>query len=491
MSKRPRPEPPPDEPPADVVALERTLPKNLEAERSVLGAILLHNDVFERARAIVAPADFFRHAHNLIFASCDRIMQRKAAAIDFVTIKDDLTNRGELEEVGGPAYISALIDGVPRSTNIDHYARIVKEKSQLRAIIFACNKTLTAAYDGAEESATLLNAADRALVEIQHGNRAGRMKSVRETSPALLDALEWRVAHRGELTGIDTGFASINAETGGWQRGDLIVVAARPSIGKTTFVLNSLLGASQTLQADGRRTRSAVFSLEMRRQPLEFRMLSSLTQIEQSTLLGGWIHSTEQWGQVSQAIGLLGEMDFHVDDTAARTVWDIRNECRRLRSEGGLDLVIVDYVQLMAGSLDKKGATRNEEVTDISRKLKIMADDLNVAVVLCSQLSRASESRSDPRPKLTDLRESGALEQDADLVLFLHRKNHRAGGCTEAILEKQRNGPTGTVNLTFNRETSTFVDGGEPEPVTPEQQKAEDQDAKTRSIIKHRARKRG
>lgn len=285
------------------------------------------------------------------------------------------------------------------------------------------------------------------------------MQSLRTSAPALYTDLEWRVAHKGELTGIDTGYPSINELTLGWQHGDLIVIGARPSIGKTTFVLNSAVHAATA----GKRV--AVFSLEMRRIQLEYRIVAQLSQIPLSRILGGHIGDVD-YPHISHALGLMAELPLEIDDRSGQNFWDVRGACRRLKAEGGLDAVIVDYVQLMPGSLERRGATRNEEITDISRRFKVLADELEVPIILLSQLTRENEKRTDPRPKLSDLRESGALEQDADIVAFLHRKNHREGGVTNFIIEKQRNGPTGTVNLTLVRDVTTFLDGGE-EPVEP------------------------
>ena len=447
--------------PDDGFVNERTLPANLEAERSILGAILLHPEGFDRATPVVAARDFFRDAHKRIFASMCRLTERHAA-IDFVTLKDDLGRHSELDDVGGPAYITALVDGVPRSTNIEHYAQVVKEKATLRGLITAAGKILSDAYEAADPAADQLARADKLLVDLQAGHEGGRMVDLRASSRRLLVDLEQRVAHKGELIGLDTGFTSINDLTFGWQAGDMIVIAARPSIGKTTFALNSALAGAKA----GKRV--AVFSLEMRHAQLEYRALSHLSGVPLTRVLSGYVPDAA-WNPLSTAMLLMENLNVHIDDRAGQSAWDIRTACRRLKAEGGLDLVVIDYVQLMPGALERRGATRNEEVTDISRRIKALAGDYNVPVLLLSQLNRAADARSDPRPKLSDLRDSGALEQDADLVCFLHRKNHRESGVTQFIMEKQRNGPTGTVNLTIDRDTTTFTDGGEePAQAPPE-----------------------
>lgn len=457
--------PPQDAPP---IGDERTLPHNLEAERSVLGAILVHNAAFELAARVVKPADFYRDAHRRIFAAMSHLIDERRIEVDFVTLKEELVRLGELDEVGGPAYVSSLADGVPRATNVAYYAGIVKEKATLRELIYAANKILKSAYEAEDPPEELLRTADRLIIDVVSGHGTGRLEAVRDSIPQIFKDLEHRIEHRGELLGITTGFDGVNLETLGWQNGDLIIIAARPSIGKTTFVVNSLVAAAEA----GKRT--LLFSLEMRKKQLHNRLLSHLSGVDLSRIVTGAVGSSD-YSKISAALDRMHALDLHIDDRSGQTYWDIRAQCRRLKAEHGLDLVAIDYVQLMAGSLERKGANRNEEVTDISRRLKVLADELGIPILLLSQLSRAGSKRSDPRPQLSDLRESGSLEQDADVVAFLHRKNHKEGGYTEFILEKQRNGPTGTLALTFEKETSTFRDGGEPPPA-PERKRKGDPD---------------
>ena len=439
---------------------ERTLPVNLEAERAVLGVILVSNPAFEQAASVITAADFHRVAHQKIFTAMAVLIDEKRVAVDLVTLRDELTRCGDLEDVGGPSYITSLANGVPRSTNIGYYARIVKEKATLRGLIDASNRMLTEAYEGSSPSEELLHRADRAVLALQAGHGGGRMADLRSSLPALFADVEYSVAHRGELRGVATGFASINAETYGWQAGDLIVIAARPSIGKSTIAMNMAVAAART----GKHV--AVFSLEMRRRQLERRLLSSLSRVALSRIVGGYLGAADYLA-VSEALQSMHDLPISIDDRGGVTFWDVRSTCRRMRAERGLDMVIIDYVQLMKGSLDRRGANRNDEITDISHRLKELADECNVPILLLSQLNRAAASRQDKRPQLSDLRESGALEQDADIVAFLHRNSHKTGGVTNFIIEKQRNGATGAVNLTFERDISLFVDGGE-EPSAPE-----------------------
>ena len=455
---------------------ERTLPANLEAERSLLGAIILHNDAYEAARQIIGPHDFFRDSHRRIFAALATLLERPSGAVDLVTLKDELSRTGDLGEVGGPVYLAALVDGVPRSTNINHYAGIVKNTSLLRGLIAATSKIQTAAYEAEEPARDILASADRLLVELQHG-QTGHLVDLATSSAALMNDVDYRMSHKGELFGLTTGFKSVDDLTLGLQRADLIVLAARPSVGKTSLALNVAVAVAES----GEKV-VAIFSMEMRRLQLEYRLLASMSGVPMVRLLAGYTFGEDELNKVSAAIGRMHACRIYIDDTAGRTATDIRRECRRVKVECGLDLVVIDYVQLMAGTSDRRGATRNEEVTDISRRLKALAKELDVPILLVSQLNRASELRADPRPRLSDLRESGALEQDADLVCFLHRKNHREGGVTNFIVEKQRQGMTGTVNLTLDRDITLFTDGGEEPPQTPEQAE-EDRRQQTRRLI--------
>lgn len=454
-------------------AEQRSLPENLEAECAVLGAILLDGaPAFERVAEQLQACNFFRAAHQRVFQAMQAVVERKAE-IDFVTVKEQLRQCGWLEDVGGPAYLSSLVDGLPHATNIRHYAEIIRDKAMLRALIMLSTRTLTDAYEATREPSEILQRADRDLLNLQVSQ--GWQGLERQRAGHLFEDLERRVANKGQLTGVDTGFQSVNDLTMGWQAGDLVIVAARPSIGKTTLVLNTAVAAAQT------GVTVAIFSLEMRRAQLEYRMLAGLSGVALSKILGGYL-SDADYPRITQALTVLDALPLYMNDRCGQTAFDIRMACRRLRSEQGLGLVVIDYVQLMPGSLDRRGSTRNEEVTDISRRLKALAGECAVPVLLVSQLNRAGESRSDPRPRLSDLRESGALEQDADIVVLLHRKNHREGGVTNCIFEKQRNGPTGTVNLTLDRDITLFTDGGE-EPIPPPAEAEEEKKERNRRIF--------
>jgi replicative DNA helicase len=439
----------------DAVA-ERTLPHNLEAERSVLGAILLHNDAFNLAAEVIDSDDFFRDAHRRIFDKMVKLSERHDA-IDLVTLKDELARAGEIDEVGGPAYIAALVDGVPRSTNVEHYARIIKEKATLRNLIFSANRILSTAYEGAEDADVILDQAEHAIFAIADDKIRDGFVSLRDLARSSFETIEKLHARKELITGVPTGFTDLDEKTSGLQPSDLIIVAARPSMGKTSLALN----IAQHVGTKTGRT-AGVFSLEMSKEQLFLRMLTAEARIDAHRLRGGFLGERD-WGRLSQALGTLSDSKIFIDDTPSIGVLEMRAKCRRLASEHGLNLVVIDYIQLMQGR--GRFENRTLEVASISRSLKGLAKELNVPVVVLSQLSRAPESRSDHRPQLSDLRESGALEQDADVVLFIYREDQYADksappadeqGVAEIIIGKQRNGPTGVVKLAFIREFTRF-----------------------------------
>jgi replicative DNA helicase len=434
---------------------ERTLPHNLEAERSVLGAILLHNDAFNLAAEVIDSADFFRDAHRRIFDKMVKLVEQ-GDAIDLVTLKEALGRSGDLEEVGGPAYIAALVDGVPRSTNVEHYAKIIKEKSTLRHLIFSANKIVSTAYEAEEDADVILDQAEHAIFAIADDKVRDGFVSMKQLAQSSLDTIEKLHARKELITGVPSGFTDLDEMMSGLQPSDLIIVAARPSMGKTSLVLN-------IAQHVGTKTDMTVgvFSLEMSKEQLFLRMLTAEARIDAHRLRGGFLGERD-WGKLSQALGTLSEAKVFIDDSPGIGVLEMRAKCRRLAAEHGLDLVIIDYIQLMQGR--GRFENRTLEVASISRSLKGLAKELNVPIIVLSQLSRAPESRSDHRPQLSDLRESGALEQDADVVIFIYREEQYADkdapvdaqGVAELIIGKQRNGPTGVVKLAFIREFTRF-----------------------------------
>ena len=438
-----------------VAAAERTLPHNLEAERSVLGAILVHNDAFNLAAQVIDSRDFYRDAHRRIFDRMVALSERHDA-IDFVTLKEELARAGELDEVGGPAYVASLADGVPRATNVEYYARIVKEKSTLRNLIYAANKIVANAYEADQESDLILDEAESAIFAVADDRLKAGFVAMRDLVKDSFPKIEKLFEQKRLITGVPTGFVDIDEMTRGLQAGDLVIVAARPSMGKTSLVLN----IAQYVASLGDHV-VGFFSLEMSKESLFLRLLTSEAQIDGHRLMSGAIGGND-YHRISHALEKLNSMKLFIDDTANIGVLEMRAKSRRLQAEHGLSLLVVDYIQLMSGR--GRFENRTLELASISRSLKGLAKELNVPIVVLSQLSRAPESRSDHRPQLSDLRESGALEQDADVVVLIYRDdvynrdpNSPDAGTAELIVAKQRNGPTGVVRLAFLREQTRFA----------------------------------
>lgn len=438
-----------------VAAAERTLPHNLDAERSVLGAILVHNDAFNLAAQVIDSRDFYRDAHRRIFDKMVALNER-SQAIDFITLKEELARAGDLDAVGGPAYVASLADGVPRATNVEYYARIVKEKATLRNLIFAANRILTNAYEADQEADLILDEAESAIFAVADDRLKAGFVPMRDLVRESFPKIEQLFEQKRLITGVATGFVDLDEMTRGLQGGDLIIVAARPSMGKTSLVLNM----AQYIAAQPDHT-VGFFSLEMSKEALFIRLLTSEAQIDSHRLMSGAI-GQKDYSRLSHALESLSAMRLHIDDTASIGTLEMRAKARRLQSEHGLSLIVVDYIQLMSGR--GRFENRTLELASISRSLKGLAKELNVPIVVLSQLSRAPESRSDHRPQLSDLRESGALEQDADLVVLIYRDdvynkdpNSPDAGTAELIVAKQRNGPTGVVRLAFLREQTRFA----------------------------------
>lgn len=439
----------------ELAVAERTLPHNLEAEKSVLGAVLIHNEAFNYAAELISSKDFFRDAHRRIYDKMERLSER-GDAIDLVTLKEELVRASELEEIGGAAYLASLVDGVPRSTNVEHYARIVKEKSALRALILATQQISARAYQAEDDPNTILDEAEQAIFSIAEDRARVGFMSMRDIVSESLPKIEQLFESKKLITGIATGFTDLDRMTRGLQAGDLVIIAARPSMGKTSLVLNIAEHASIV----DKKT-VGFFSLEMSREQLFIRLLTSVARIDAHRLMTGAVGQRDYQG-LSQAIGTLSDARLFIDDAPGVGVLEMRAKSRRLFAEHGLDLIVVDYLQLMTGR--GRFENRTLELAAISRGLKALAKEVGVPVVALSQLSRAPEARSDHRPLLSDLRESGALEQDADLVLMLFRADMYPDakpedeGKAELIIAKQRNGPTGTVQLAFLKQHTRFED---------------------------------
>ncbi|NIM01534.1 MAG: replicative DNA helicase [Acidobacteria bacterium] len=431
------------------------LPHAPEAERSVLGAVLLDNGQFDRARELLTGQQFYSERHRKIFDALEHLSET-GSALDLVTLKDELERQNTLEACGGPAYLAALIDGVPRSSNVEHYARIVQEKALLRELIRTSQQILSAAVQADEPTETLLDEAEKAIFSVAEQRLGSGFIPLKTSAEEAFKHIQELTERQELITGVASGFPHLDEKTAGFQPSDLIILAARPSMGKTALALNL---AAHAGVHNGQRV--GVFSLEMSHQQLFMRLLCAEAKIDAHRLRTGRI-GKEQWQDIIRVYGPLSEAPVFIDDTPGVSVMEMRAKARRLKREHGLDLLIVDYLQLMRGN--GRYDSRQQEISDISRSLKALAKELNVPVIALSQLSRAPEQRGgDHRPQLSDLRESGAIEQDADVVMFLFREevykrdDPDLEGKAELIIGKQRNGPTGTVELNFIRQFTRFT----------------------------------
>ena len=433
---------------ASDTTLERPLPQNLEAERSILGAVLLDNHALNAAVQVLRSEDFFLSQHRHIF---ERMVQlsEKQQAIDTITLMEDLARRGELEAAGGVAYLSQLADGLPRVTNVDHYARIVKEKSILRGLIHSTAAIQEQAFASGEDADVILDRAESKIFQLAEDRVKAGLIGVKDLVKDGFERLEKIFSEGRRITGLATGYAGLDNETAGLQPSELIILAARPSMGKTALALN-------IAENVGLRQREpvAIFSLEMSKESLLLRLLASEARVDAHKFRTGHM-SRDDWGKITSALANLGEAPIWIDDSASSTVLEMGAKARRLKRDRGLSLMIVDYLQLVVPTGSGRQTNRQEEVSSMSRALKGLAKELKVPIVVLSQLTRAPE-REERKPQLADLRESGAIEQDADVVLFINRPNfyktdlpEEDRAKAELIIAKQRNGPTGTLNFVF------------------------------------------
>jgi replicative DNA helicase len=429
------------------------LPHAIEAERSILGAIILDNRVHDTVAGDLAPDAWYVPLHRHIYLAIGHLRHRGSVA-DLTTLVHHLRTTGVLDSTqGAVSAIAALVDGVPRGVNVPHYVLLMKEAAARRGVVTLARQLEAAALSADEPIGTVIGEAERGLLDLASSASGRRPMSLGDTNAALLADLERRTANPGAITGIPTGFATLDGLTYGWQRGDLIVVAARPSMGKTAMVIGSVLTAA----AAGHRC--VVFSLEMTTQQLEYRILSQLSGIPFMRLQAGRIRQGE-YEPLALARQTMAGLPIYFDDREGMRASDIRHECRRLRSEGGLDVVVVDYVGLMGSDLNRRGATRNDEVADACRRLKSLAKELRLPVILVSQLNRGGAKRVDARPRMEDLRDSGRLEEDATIVLFLHHEKGHHSDQRTGYIDKHRNGPTGAMALRFEKDIVKLVDAG-------------------------------
>ena len=441
--------------------LERALPHSAEAERAILGGILLDNSLISQAVELLKPEAYYIPSHRRIFVAMIALFER-GAEINPILIAEELKKESALESVGGIGFITNLTYGLPHSTNIENYAKVVRGKSMLRQLVRTANKIGQEALEQEDEPEIILDHAEQAIFELADERVRQGFVHVKPVAEQLLEKIQEMEGRAALLTGLTTGFADLDKMTSGLQRSDLIILAARPSMGKTSFAL--MLAENAAIQAGAV---VGVFSLEMSKEALVMRMLCSQGNIDAQRFRNGFL-SRPEWAQIAKSLGTLADAKIFLDDTPGISVLEMRAKARRLAAEQKrLDLIIVDYLQLMSGS-SRRVESRQQEVSQISRELKGLAKEMNVPLVALSQLSRAPEARSDHRPQLADLRESGALEQDADLVAFIYRAEQYKTAeereslpedqrnVAELIIAKQRNGPTGTVDLRFTPSSMRF-----------------------------------
>jgi replicative DNA helicase len=430
-------------------------PQSIEAEMSILGGILLENDAINRVLDVLVPEDFYRETHRKIMRAMIELNEHREPC-DLITLSTMLKKRGDLEEVGGGAYLATLVDFVPTAANIAYYSKIVKEKAILRTLIFAATEIITQGYDEQIEIEQLLDNAQKNIFDISENKLKPAFYPVSAILKDAIKNIEALYEKKDHVTGVPTGYQDLDEKTAGFQRGDLIIIAGRPSMGKTAFALNIAQYAAIHAQPN---YPVALFSLEMSKEQLVTRLLCSEARVDASRLRTGHLLEND-WPRLTRGAGSLHEAKIFIDDTPAISVLEMRAKSRRLKAEHNIGMIVVDYLQLMRGGSNPE--SRQQEISEISRSLKALAKELEVPVVALSQLNRGLESRTDKRPMMSDLRESGAIEQDADIIMFVYREevydkeNPELKGKAEIIIGKQRNGPIGTVNLAFLGEYTRF-----------------------------------
>ncbi len=438
------------------MADERLPPQNIEAEQSVLGSILIDRDAIVRVAGFLRPEDFYREAHRIIYQAALDLFERREPT-DFILLCDELERRGRLEQVGGPAYLTSLINMVPTAVNVEYYGHIVERTALLRRLITAGGQIAGVAYDLQHDAERAVDKAQEILFALTKRRGAREFVPISEVLESYFDQIDFIHQHRGQVFGVPTGFSKLDALTGGFQRSDLIILAARPGMGKTSFALN--IAAHAALK---NKITVGIFSLEMSREQLVQRLICAEAGIDSHRLRTGFIEEHE-WSKIARAIGELSEAPIFIDDTPGISIMELRTKARRLQAEHDLGFVIVDYLQLMQGRTDRPSENRVQEVSEISRALKSLARELNVPVLCASQLNRNVEQRPGNRPQLSDLRESGSIEQDADIVLFIYReevydRDTPRKNIADVIVAKHRNGPLADIELFFSGQQTRFAD---------------------------------
>ena len=434
--------------------INRIPPHSVESEQSILGSIILDKDAIITVAETINPSDFYKEAHKIIYESMLSLNSNNEP-IDLITLIEELRKEGHLDNIGGISYLTSLSTIVPTTSNVKYYANIVKEKSVMRQLIKASNEIINLGYDASTDVQEILNKAEKSIFDISQEKSGDDIQPINAVLQDTFDMIEKLCTEKKEVTGITTGFKDLNKKINGLQRTDLILLAARPAMGKTAFSLNLVQNAS--LKGDAS---VAVFSLEMSKEQLVQRMLSAQSNVELSKIKTGTLGESD-WPRIIDGMAVLSEAKIFIDDTPGIKISEIRSKCRRLKMEKGLDLILIDYLQLMEG--EGKNENRQQEIAKISRSLKILAKELDCPVVALSQLSRSPELRKDHRPILSDLRESGSIEQDADIVMFLYRDEYyhddsEKKNIGEVIVAKNRHGETGNVELVWFGQVQKFAD---------------------------------
>lgn len=434
--------------------LPKLPPQNVEAEQSVLGSLLLDKDAIIKVADLITPEDFYRDDNREIFRAMLALFERRMP-IDVVTLSDELEKKNEFEKVGGATYLTTLVNMVPTASHVVHYAEIVQQKATLRRLIQAATRITELGYDEEGDMSTLLDRAEQSLFSVSQKYLKQNFVPIKDVLSDTFERIDELHRNKGVLRGVPTGFRDLDGVLSGFQDSDLIIVAARPSMGKTAIVTNIAAHA-----AIKEKRSVGFFALEMSRDQLADRLISLESGVDSWKIRTGQL-SDEDFPKIGYAMGTLAEAPLYIDDSPSLNIMEIRSKCRRLQMEHGLDLVIVDYLQLMEGRSRNSDGNRVQEISEISRSLKTLAREINVPVVALSQLSRAVEARPDKRPMLSDLRESGSIEQDADVVIFIYRddyyhKDSDRKGITELLVRKHRNGPIGDVELMFIPEQTRF-----------------------------------
>lgn len=434
---------------------ERIPPHNLDAEKSVLGSALLSKDALYNVMEIVKADDFYDPNHKEIFIVLQELA-RKNVPVDALTVSEELDKRKTLNMVGGRAYVASLSSATPTTANAEEYAKIVAEKASMRRLIETADDIVAKGYDRTMEAGQLLDYAETGIFEISQSRLKGRYVPLRDVLLSNIEEIDKAAKMDGGLTGVTTGFRDLDAKTSGLHKSDLIILAARPAMGKTAFALTVALNAAVKGGAS-----VIVFSMEMSKEQLALRLLAMESKVGLQKLRTGKLERRD-WDDVNDALETLSQAEIHIDDTAGISIMEMKSKCRRLKAEGKLDLIVIDYLQLMNPE-GRSSESRTQEISVISRNLKLLARELDCPVLVLSQLSRAPEQRGDHRPMLADLRDSGSIEQDADIVIFLYRddyynENSENPGECEVILAKHRSGPTGTINVAWLDKITKFVD---------------------------------